>query len=140
MREDRIDQFLLRRFEIHRDDKTLNEFGDFRTDHVSAEQLAGFRIKDRFDKPFGFAQCDGLAIALKREAADLDLPARFFRSTLRHTDSGHLRVAIGAAGDLGLVHDVRVLAGNPNIEFARRQGTHHAVGIELPDTILLRQI
>src|SRR3546814_3331208 len=40
MREDSVHQILFGRLEIHRDDEALDQFGDFRADHVGAEEFA----------------------------------------------------------------------------------------------------
>ena len=79
MRENGVYQFLLRRFQRARDDIALNHFRYFRTDHMRAEKLAGLGVKNCFDKAFGFAQRDRLAIAHKAEATDAHFASGGFR-------------------------------------------------------------
>ena len=57
------------------DDEALDQLGDFRADHVGAEQLAGLGVEHGLDHALGLAERDRLAVADEREAADLDLVA-----------------------------------------------------------------
>src|SRR5262249_28277342 len=92
------------------DDETLNELGDLGADHVSADELARLRIEDRLDEALVLAQRNGLAVAEEREAADLDVAALRLRLRFRQTDGGNLRLAIGAARYLVLVHRMSIEA------------------------------
>jgi hypothetical protein len=56
-------------------------------------------VKDGLDQPLGLAQRDRLAIADEGEAAHLDLVPGGLGLGLGQAHAGHLRVAIGAAGD-----------------------------------------
>ena len=97
MRKDRRHQFGLGAFERARDRIALNQFRDFGTNHMRADQLAGPGIEHRLHQALGFAERDGLAVALEREAADLDLVPLGLGRSLRQTDRGDLRLAISAA-------------------------------------------
>ena len=82
----------------------LDEFGDFGADHMGAEELTGFFVKDGFDQPLWFAQRNGFAVADKGKAAHFDFVASSKGSLLCQADAGHLRPTIGAAGDVFRVH------------------------------------
>src|SRR5690606_32640007 len=56
VREDGVDEFFLGGFEIHRHHETLDEFGDFSTNHVSAEKFPGFGVENGLHQTIGFAQ------------------------------------------------------------------------------------
>ena len=107
-----FDQLLLGRLEVHGDDEALDQLGHLGADHVGAEKLAGLLVEDRLDQPFRLAQRNRLAVADEGEAPDIDLEAGFLRPLLGKPDRGDLRIAIGAARDLQLVHRMRVLAGD----------------------------
>src|SRR3546814_4532533 len=57
----------------------------------------------------GFAERDGLAVADEGEAADFHLIARLLGLLFGEADAGDLRMAVGAAGDLLLLHRVDVV-------------------------------
>ena len=103
MREDRVHQFFLGRFQIHGDDKALNEFGNFGADHVSAQKLAGLPVEDRLDETLILAERDRFSVGAELEAADTNVPALGFGLLFSEADRRDLRVAIGAAGDFRLV-------------------------------------
>ena len=110
MREDRVHQLFLGAFQRHRDDVALDQLGHLGADHVRPEQLPGLGIEHRLDQPVRLAQGDGLAVAGEGEAADLDREPQLLGLGLGEADAGDLRLAIGAAGDLALVHRVGVQA------------------------------
>ena len=58
MREDRVHQFFLGGFEVHRHDEALDQFGHFGADHVRAEQLAGLLVEDGLDEALILAETD----------------------------------------------------------------------------------
>lgn len=92
VREDRVHQVFLGAFHRARDREALNEFGDFRADHVRAEKLAGRFVEDCFDHAFGLAKRDRLAVAVERKAPDLHLFAGGFRFGFGEADARDLRV------------------------------------------------
>ena len=118
MREDGVHQVFLGGFKRLADHIALDQFGDFGPDHVGAQQLAGLGIEHGLDQPLGLAQGDGLAIADKRELADLDGISGLFRLGLGQTDGCDLRVAIGTARD-GIGFD------RMDVVLARDQFCHH---------------
>ena len=76
---------------------------------MGAQQLAGLGVEDGLHQPFRLSHRDGLAVADEGEAAHPDLMAEFLRALLRQADAGHLRTAIGAAGDVQHIHRMRML-------------------------------
>src|SRR5688500_2103747 len=74
MREDGVHQLFLRGFQIHRDDKTLNELGDICSYHVSAKQRAGLGVENRFYEALVLAQGNGFAVTRKGKAAHPYVP------------------------------------------------------------------
>ena len=80
MREDRVHQLCLGRFQRLADSIALDQLGHFRTDHVRAEQFARLGVKHRLDETLGFAQRNSLAIADEGKLAGLDVMACFLRS------------------------------------------------------------
>ena len=73
VRENRVHQILLGRFQLPAHDVALNQFCDFSADHMCAQQLTCFCVKYGFDHAFSFSKRDGFAIADKREAANFDI-------------------------------------------------------------------
>ena len=100
MREDARHQFGFGPLERPRNAVTLYELGDFRTDHVRAQELAGLCIEHGLHKPFRLTERNRLAVADERELADLDLAPGFFGLGLGQSDACDLRPAIGAARNL----------------------------------------
>src|SRR3546814_10552758 len=82
------------RFELAGDGVALDELGDFRADHVSAQQLAGGLVEHGLDEAFRLAERDRLAIADEGEFAGLHLAALFLRLGLGEADAGDLRSGI----------------------------------------------
>src|SRR5262245_49951202 len=93
-------------FERSRNRITLNELGDFRTDHVRAQKLSGARVEDSLDETLGFAERDSLAIADEGKLADLHLSAALSCLRFSETDARDLGPAIGAAGHLRRIERV----------------------------------
>ena len=115
MREDGVGKVDIREFALTGDDIALDQFGDFRADHVRAEQFAGLLVEHGFDHAIGFAHGDGLAVSDEGEAPDLDVVALFLGRCLGETDAGDLGMGIGAAGHVGGVERLDMglaLAGN----------------------------
>jgi len=67
-------KFFFGRFQIHRNDEALNQFGDFRAAQMRAEQLSGLLVEDDLDQTLILAERDGLAVADER-----NLPTRMSR-------------------------------------------------------------
>ena len=40
------EEFLFRGFQAHRDDEALNQFGDFGSDHMGADEFSGFGVEE----------------------------------------------------------------------------------------------
>ena len=112
VREDGVHEIGLDQFGGLADGVALDQLGDFRADHMRAQQFASLGIKHGFDKTFCLTQSDCLAIAQEWEVTDFYLKARLFGLGFGHADAGDLRVAIGAAGDVQRVHSVRVGTSN----------------------------
>jgi hypothetical protein len=110
VREDGVHQVGFRRLQLPRDDIALDELGDFRADHVGAQQLARLRIEHGLDEAFRLAERDRLAVADEGELADLDLAALLLGARLGEADAGDLRARIGAAGDVPGLERVGVVA------------------------------
>ena len=90
------------------DGVALDQLGDLGADHVRAEQFAGLGVEHGLHEALDLAERDRLAVADRRELADLDLVARFLGRGLGQADARDLRPAIGAAGDVLRVGRVRV--------------------------------
>ena len=94
-------------FEVHGEADFGDHFGAFATDDVGTDDLAVRFTVDDFDKTFRLSGGERFTTGLVREFADLVLEAFFFSGALGQTNAGHLRMAVGAAGEdadfLGLV-------------------------------------
>ncbi len=106
MWEDCMHQFFFRGLEAHGQYEALDQFRDLSTHHVRTNQATSFGIENGFDQALIFAQCDGFAVGEERELANLEFIASSFRLGFGEADARHLRVAIGAAGDLVFLHRV----------------------------------
>src|SRR5687768_16932936 len=102
MGEDGVDQFLLRSFQIHRDDEPLNELGDLCSDHVSAKQRAGLGVEDRFYEALVLARGNGFAVTYKRKAAHLYIAPFGLCPDFSQANGSDLGMAIGTAGNSAL--------------------------------------
>src|SRR5690348_11050355 len=109
MREYRGDQLGLGGLQRLGDRITLDQLGNFRADHVSAQQLAGLGVEDRLDETLGLTQGNRLAVADERKLADLDLQPLGLGRRLGQADARHLRLAVGAARDVLGLHRMHAL-------------------------------
>ena len=66
-------QVFLGRLKRPPDDIALDQLGHFRANHVGAQQLARLGIEHGLDQALGLAQGNRLAVANKREPANLDV-------------------------------------------------------------------
>jgi hypothetical protein len=73
---------------------------------VGTKQRARVGVEDGLHQSFGLAEGDRLAVGRIEKAADLQLMAGGARLLLAEADARHLRRAIGAARDSGLVERV----------------------------------
>ena len=88
MREDRVHQFFLCGFEVHRHHKTLDQFGHFGADHVGAEQLAGLLVEDHLYHALVLALRDRLAVADERKPPDANArPASLALASVNPTEA-----------------------------------------------------
>src|SRR5262245_25529638 len=110
VREDGVHQVFFGGFELHGDHETLDQFGHLGADHMRAEELAAVGSKNRLGETLVLAQRDGLAVADKGEAPDLDGAALLLGGLFGQTDAGDLRLAIGAARYFRLVERMRLQA------------------------------
>src|SRR3546814_14587679 len=76
---------------------------------MRAEQFAGRLVEHRLDEALGLAQRDRLAVADEGELTDLHLAAALFRLRLGQPHRRHLRLRIGAARYVALVHRMNAL-------------------------------
>ena len=112
MREYRFHKVFFCCFQLTPNDITLDQLGHFCTNHVRAQQFAGFGVKDRFDHALGFTQCNRLAIPHEREPAHFDVKARLFCFGFSIANAGHLRVAICTACDAFGFDGMRMFASD----------------------------
>src|SRR5882757_6390825 len=68
-----VHQLFLGGFEIHRDDESLDQFGDFGADEMRAEQLAGLVVEDHLGHALILAERHRLTVAGERKATDADI-------------------------------------------------------------------
>ena len=108
MREDGLDEILVDQLGGLADGIALDQLGDLGADHVRAEQLAGLGVEHGLHEALDLAERDRLAVADRRELADLDLVALLLGRGLGQADARDLRAAISAAGDVLRVGGVRV--------------------------------
>src|SRR5687768_17921902 len=108
MREHGMDKFFLRRFKVHGDDKSLDEFGNLASDKMSAQELPRPGIEDCLDQALIFPKCNGLAIPHEGKATYTDFPARRLSLGFCEADGCNLRMTIGAARDLVLVQGMHL--------------------------------
>ena len=97
MRENRFHQLMLGGFQLLCNCVTLDKLCDFCANHMRAQELASFRVKDGFDKTFRFAQSYRFAISDIREAADFYIISRGFGLSFSMTNAGNLWMAICTA-------------------------------------------
>ena len=86
MREDRVHQFFFCGLEIHRDHVALDQFGNFRADHVRAQQLTCLLVKDDLNQALVFSERDRLPVAHEGKATDPHVQLLFFRCLFGQTD------------------------------------------------------
>ena len=89
---------------------------------MDAEDLAGRLVRDDLDEAVGLAERHGLAARRERELADGHRPAVLLRFRLTEADRRHLRPAIGAGRDVGVVDGSRIL---PRERFRRDDTLGH---------------
>ncbi len=82
MREDRVHQLFFSGFQVHRDHIALDQFRDFRANHMCAEQLPGLLVKDDLNQALVFPQRDRFAVPHEGKAADPHVHFLLFRSLL----------------------------------------------------------
>ena len=142
MRENGVHQFFFRGFKSHGQDEALDQFRDFRADHMGANQASGFCVENGLDQALIFAQRNGFAVGEEGEAADLQFVSGGFCFGLREANGGDLWMAIGAAGNLLFLHRVRghaLDAFNADDTFMfglvgqHRRACHVTNGIDAPD-------
>ena len=73
--EHSVHEFLFRGLKPHGHDETLDQFGDFSSDHMCANEAARLGVEDGLDQALVLAQCNGLAIGEEGELADLEFKA-----------------------------------------------------------------
>src|SRR5262249_34047776 len=100
MREDRMHQLRLGRFQRAGDAVALDQFGYLGADHMGAQEFSRLGVEHGLHHSLRLSQRDRLAVADEGEAPDLHLLARRLGRLLRQADARDLRPAIGAAGDL----------------------------------------
>ena len=83
MRENRVHQFGFRRLKSLGDRVSMNEFGHFGADHMSAQKLAGFRFEYSLYETLIFAEGNRFAVALEWKAANPHGMASRFGGSLR---------------------------------------------------------
>src|SRR5258705_5503551 len=110
MGEDRVHQFFLGGFQVYRPHIALDHFRDLGYYHVGAQKLAGCLVEDHLDEPLVLDERNRLAVANERKTADPDIELFLFRGGFGEADRRDLRRAIRAAGNLQLVHGMRLEA------------------------------
>src|ERR1700730_10375097 len=108
VRKHRIDEFRLGRLAIHGYDKALDQLGDFGPNHMGAEKVSGFGVKNGFYENLRLAERHRLAVADEGKAADPDLNTQLSSSFLGEADRRDLRIAIGATRYHRRVQGVRI--------------------------------
>src|SRR5215213_7551036 len=103
MGENGVNQFFLRGLQVHRDNETLDQFGDLCPNHVSANQRAGLRIENRFYETLVLAQGNGLAVPHKWKAAHSYFAALGLCPRFSQANGSNLGMAIGAARNFALI-------------------------------------
>jgi hypothetical protein len=104
------EDFFFGGFKVHGEDQLGEEFGDVFADHVSAEQLAVFRVEDEFDEAFGFTGGQCAAAGAEGEFTDFDLAVFGSQFLFGSTHGGDLGVRIGAGGDVAIINGMGVQA------------------------------
>jgi hypothetical protein len=97
--ENGVDQFLLRRLQVHRNDEPLNELRDFGTDHVCAKKLSNGRVENSFHEPPVFTEGDRPAVPGERKPSDADIVPSCLRRGFREADTCDLWPAVSAPGN-----------------------------------------
>ncbi len=87
----------------------LDQLGDFGPDHVRAKQFPGLRVEHGLDHSLGLAEGNRLTVADKGKCPILTSYPALARRFLGQPDTGNLRPAIGAAGDVAHIERVHVI-------------------------------
>ena len=141
-----------RRAHFDREGGLGDQLGDFRADHLHAEDFVGVGVGDDFDKAFGLEQAHRAPGRCERELADLDFMALLFRFVFGQADGGHFRrsedhgrhaahvVLFGLAGDhcrgnetlfRALVREHRLARQVAGAKDVRHLGAHLLVGFNV---------
>jgi len=107
-----IRQLRFRRFQRARELQGNNQLGRFSADNMGAYQLTRLGMEDGFYHTFGFGQTHGLAVGAIAHAADLDRDTLILALFFGFAARADLRLAVGAARYIAVIHPVRMLAGN----------------------------
>ena len=108
MRENRLHEFCLGRFERPRHRIALDQFSHLGPDHMRAKQFARFLVEDGFDQPLVVTKRDGLAIGQHREPANTDVITCILGRGFGHANRGNLWPAICAPRNSPLANGVDI--------------------------------
>src|SRR5690606_26352615 len=96
-----------RRFQVSANDELRDQLGRVRSDDMGAQHLRVLLVTDDLDEPFRLPRRERSPIGDPREYAYLDVEALFPRGFLGEADRRHLRMTVGAVGNVVVV-DPRV--------------------------------
>ena len=92
-------QFVVGGFHFDGQSKFGDHFGGVGAEDVRTEDLAVRFAEEDLDETFALANGKGFAAGQEGEFSDFVFEAFFLRGTFGQTDAGHLRLAVGAAGE-----------------------------------------
>ena len=99
-------------FQVTPDDELSDELRRLVSHDVGAQDLGVLLVSDHLHEALGVSRGEGASIADPRELAHFDLMSRVESLLLREADRGHLRMAVGAVGDVSIIHSPVSLAGD----------------------------
>src|SRR5215468_5723797 len=89
-----------------------NQITRLRSQDVGPQEFVSISIKNDFDKPLTATNGQGFTAGAKRKTAHTNGPSRLTRRLFGHSHTRYLRLAVGAARDILVVHPRIVEPGN----------------------------
>ena len=92
--------FVMRRFKRPGDPRFRNQVRRFRANNMRPEQLVALRVKDHLHHALALPHSQRFAARREGKTAHANFVAGLARGVFGQSDTGDLRLAIGAAGDI----------------------------------------
>ena len=99
-------------FQRPRDPHLGNQITRLCPQDVGPQEFVSVRIKNDFDEPLTATDSQGFAAGAKGKTTHTNRPSRLARRLFGHPHTRHLRLAVGAARDILVVHARIIEPGN----------------------------